>query len=469
MQKAGGKRGKVSELTGRPSGIHMEDITHLGESKFNPIFLLFIAFHIPLAFAMYKFSYISTLHSYIVVVIGIWLALFSKSKDQVIYIGAYIAGAEVLWRMTGAGIFWEYGKYATALIFIIAILRWALFRKSFLPLVYFMLLVPSTFLLFMVHDPEKAGSFMSFNLSGPLALMVCVWFLSNTKISIEKMRHVLWTFIAPVIGICMLTIYSTLTASKIRFTDESNFITSGGFGPNQVSTILGLAALLIFMLYIFMGNIRRFFRIILILLIIIFATQSVMTFSRGGIYLAAAGAAVSAFFLLKDSESRLKILGSIAAVALIANFVVLPYLETFTGGALSKRFMNIDPGMRGRIVQTDLELWKENPVLGVGPGLSKLNRLGLLYGVVPHTEFTRLLAEHGLFGCLAIVMLAIMAFINLKRCSGLRERTLAGALMTWTFLFMGVNAMRLVAPAFIFGISFAAVLFEETHDTSHEN
>src|SRR2546430_7771451 len=52
-----------------------------------------------------------------------YTTLFRSRIDRVVYAAAYIAGSEVLWRMCGAAVFWESGKYAVILIFAIALAR----------------------------------------------------------------------------------------------------------------------------------------------------------------------------------------------------------------------------------------------------------------------------------------------------------------------------------------------------------
>ena len=55
------------------------------------------------------------------------------------------------------------------------------------------------------------------------------------------------------------------------------------------------------------------------------------------------------------------------------------------------------------ILLADLELWARNPILGVGPGMAAWGREEILDArISAHTEFSRLLAEHGLFGAAAL-------------------------------------------------------------------
>jgi O-antigen ligase len=423
----------------------------------------FVVFHILLALLMYKVEFVSTLHAVVTLSIGLFWALSGRRIEHVAYIGAYIMGSEVLWRMTHAIMFWEAVKYVLALIFVLAIFRWKLFRGSFKPLFFFSLLVPSVLVTFLGLDFSQAQDFISFNLSGPLALTGSIWLFSNIRLPYEKLTRLFWMMISPILGIVTIALFSTVTATNIIFDEKSNFVTSGGFGPNQVSAMLGLASFLVFFLYSLAGSKERLFpRPLLLGLIILFAAQSAMTFSRTGVYLAAGSVAVAFFFLLRDKRARLRGVAAMIVVFLIGNFLLLPAFDTFTGGAFSRRYANMDPTKRQHIAQADLEQWQEDPIFGVGIGQAKLHRTSpRLHGIAAHTEFTRLLAEHGSFGFLAIVMLLLMVLKNIRRIRDPREKALSLSLITWSVLFMMVSAMRLCAPAYIFGLAFAMVNFNQ--------
>jgi len=139
----------------------------------------------------------------------------------------------------------------------------------------------------------------------------------------------------------------------------------------------------------------------------------------------------------------------------VAHYVLLPGLDAFTEGTLSERFQDTDTTGRDSLVESDLRIWAAHPVLGVGPGQAKDYRA--LHGVAAHTEFTRLLAEHGSAGLGALLLLVVAAVQNTRRPDGPRERGLVAALLGWSFLYMVNSAMRLVAPSFVFGLSFARV------------
>jgi uncharacterized membrane protein YGL010W len=76
-----------------------------------------------------------------------------------------------------------------------------------------------------------------------------------------------------------------------------------------------------------------------------------------------------------------------------------------------------------------------------------------------HTEFSRLLAEHGLFGLGALLLLALMTAQRFRQAQTPVSRAMVLSMMGWSLLFMAHSAMRLAAPAFLFGLAFVNPLF----------
>ena len=223
-----------------------------------PLIVFLLLLHIGLAFLFSEVKFFSTIHGLLVLVLGLYTALTAKDLVEVVPFGAYIVGSEVLWRMTKADVFWEYGKYAIVLIFLVALFKQKKPLKNLLwPLFSFLLLLPSIFLtLNSLGLTTKFRDALSFNLSGPLSLVVCVIFFSQVFMNQEAWIKTVWATVYPIIGILSLAVESTLTATRIVFGGESVFETSGGFGPNQVSAMLGLGALLLIIYAIQPGKIK---------------------------------------------------------------------------------------------------------------------------------------------------------------------------------------------------------------------
>ena len=428
-----------------------------------PWFLLALAGHVLLARAILAAPGLATLHALAALVWGVGVAAFGRRVALSAIAAAYIVGSEVLWRMTGAPVFWEFGKYAMALILLVAILRrrWSL---PVTPFLYFLFLVPSVVLTLSSAGVGEARRALSFNLSGPLTMAIAVWFFSHVTFTRQDVRRLIMALILPVVAIATIVLTSTLGSSSIRFGLSSNFITSGGFGPNQVSAILGLAALLC-AFYLLDEGTPSVLKVLMLGGLALFGVQSALTFSRGGLYLAAGAFLAGATRLLAVRRLRHGLIIGAVLVLLAARYVLLPQLDRFTGGTLSQRFRDLDPTGRDRLVVADLQIWWQNPLWGVGPGQAASAREAAseaTFGDAPaHTEFSRLLAEHGFFGAAAALMLLRMARRAWRRNRTPPGNALATALLAWSFLYMAVNAMRLAAPALALGMAYAALPRQE--------
>jgi len=143
---------------------------------------------------------------------------------------------------------------------------------------------------------------------------------------------------------------------------------------------------------------------------------------------------------------------------LVGLLVIFPVLNQFTGGSLLERFEDTATTSRAEIAESDIAIFAENPVLGVGVGTSTTYRKKFFdREVANHTEFSRLLAEHGIFGLFALVTLVGMSIWNfVGQRSVLGRAAISGALI-WASLFMLNAGMRLAAPSFIWGFSFISI------------
>jgi O-antigen ligase len=414
----------------------------------------FVVLHIPLAMIMKRFPIVSTAHAAAVLGIGLFFASTTKKIRYISMIVAYTTGCEVLWRMTKSATFWEFGKYAAVVILIVAIIRMQAARNRGLAIAYFALLIPSVALTFTALPFGQAREEVSFNLSGPLALAAAVLFFSNIKLTANQLRVTFFSLIAPVVGIAALSFVSTRASRDIAFVNASNLATSGGFGSNQVASMLGLAV----MFLVLMSLDRRLewkLRIPMMPLAAALAAQAALTFSRGGIALAFAGICAAVIFLFQVSmRRRITIAVVMGTLYLVGVYVVEPQLDAFTGGKLSQRYSNRKSSGRDQFLAAEVEMFQESPVLGVGPGMGMWLRSdrGLIYGA-SHTEYTRVLAEHGIFGILSLGCLVALGIRAMRRSKDLAVRAHAAAMLVWVGLFLAVYGTRIAAPAFVFGLA----------------
>ncbi len=407
--------------------------------------------HALLGLAMQRSPVIATLHALLAVGVGAVVTAFGSRPQRATYFAAYIVGAEVLWRMSSAHVFWEFGKYATALILLIGLFRLrGRIRWYGFPLLYFAALLPSAWLALSTFDHSTAIEQISFNLSGPFLLALACIYFSTVRPASVSVRAVTLAAMGPIMGIAARTVASTYLADQaIRFGRNSNFAASGGFGPNQVSAALGLGALAA-LIYLLHRRSPTATRVLVAAVGLLFLSQSALTFSRGGLYGALGAAILGGLVLIKDRRRRFAALVAAGAFMVAANYVLLPRLDAFTGGALLQRLHDTRTSHRAEILLEDLRAWNEHPVLGVGPGGSDRYHYDQ---AAAHIEYTRLLAEHGVLGLVSLLALLYMAAALCLSTRTPSRRALAVSLVSWSLLFMVHSAMRLAAPAFLFGLA----------------
>lgn len=424
---------------------------------------VFVLLHVLLGIAATQSSAVAMIHSLLTLAVGLCFAVSSQRIERVVWVCAYLISSEVLWRMTQGLLFYEFGKYALVAILLTAILRNGMFRASLLPVFYFMLLLPSVVIPMANIDSSKMRMYVSFNLSGPFALMVSVWFLSQIRLRSRDYYRALLAMIAPIAALAAAAAFRLAINKSAYFGRSSNYAASGGFGPNQVSATLGLG-ILAAILYLLLERRELMIKVFLALTAIWFGVQSALTLSRTGLYLAGISTVAGALFLIRDGQTRIKLAFGAAAFFLILVYVVLPVLEDYTKGAVAARFQNVALTGRETILKEDLDVWAKNPVFGIGPGLVAAERSDEFRDTASHTEFTRLLAEHGLFGLLSLFMMIAMSILHFRRAQNYRARALVFSLLCWSFLFMSGTGMRLAAPAFIFGLTAITIRWPDPAD-----
>jgi O-antigen ligase len=123
------------------------------------------------------------------------------------------------------------------------------------------------------------------------------------------------------------------------------------------------------------------------------------------------------------------------------------------------RFTDTDPTGRDLLVEVDYQVFREHPIWGAGVGQSLYYHIPVFgYKKNTHTEYSRLLAEHGIFGIGVIaLMFGVLLSHVLSRRSVFSKAISTGSIV-WALLYFTHSATRLVAPSFTFGL--AAAQFE---------
>ncbi len=409
--------------------------------------LLWLGVHVAFAFALRNLPFLGLVQSLTCLFLGLrWLAQ-GAPLERLIALAGYVTAMEILWRGTDTVIVYEFAKYTVCLILLLAALRYRLLASSHkLPLLYFALLLPSILVL-----PEFDREEIAFNLTGPMTLAVATCFFSTQKLTLPQLKKVLLVMLGPAVGLCALASILSLSAEVFIVHGKAG---SAGFAPNQVSSILGMGAILAFT-YQLLERRSRPTRALMFGLLLWFLAQSAVTLSRGGLWAALGGIAAASFFLLRDRQTRAVLVLRFTLVAVLGIYWIFPFANTLTGGILGERLTSFDATGRDRIVAGDFMAFHDHPLLGVGPGQSTVYHERTFRASSAHTEYSRLLSEHGSMGALALLILLGICARRALRPLPLGEKALVAGFTTWALLFMLHAAMRMAAPGFLFGLAAA--------------
>jgi O-antigen ligase len=257
-------------------------------------------------------------------------------------------------------------------------------------------------------------------------------------------------------------------SNDLFIVSESNFNTSGGFGPNQVSTMLGFGMFVFFSLFLFFSK-GLFQRFIFIALSLLFCFRCLLTFTRGGFIAAILMIIVflGITYINVSFTAKLK-LKAIAIVAVFIGFLIFSYSILLTGGMITNRYTGKntqgnekEKKFNGRedIAGAELQIFKDNPVFGIGVGRGKIVKSEILgREAAAHNEITRLLAEHGSFGLLAFL---VMFFTPLVFFMFNRNQLFVIPFFLFWFLTINHAALRIVAPAFVYALALIKVNWRE--------
>lgn len=439
----------------------------MGEKKY----IILIIIHVLIGVLIYSIPSLSKLYGIAIFAVGLYYVIKTRNNDnEVLYAAAYIVGSEVFLRMTGGNILYEFSKYGV-MFFLLMGMYYSGFSKNAVPFwVYLLLLLPgvlvSTETLNLTSDLRTS---IAFNISGPVCLGIAAIYNYNKRISISQVNGILLTMGLPILSTTAYLVLFTPELKTILTSTSSNPATSGGFGPNQVATLLGLGMFIFFSRLIFESKTKLLFIVNLIVLFNI-TYRGLVTFSRGGMMTGFVMIIILLVFIYKNTASygRYK-LNMLFAFVLILFALTWLYTSNQTGGLIDKRYANQDA--TGRIKKSNFtgreEIWdseiaafEDNPVFGIGVGKGVEIREEMTGGliVVSHNEITRTLAEHGTMGIMALIIVLLTPII--LYLDNKQNMYMFCFLLFW-LLTINHAAMRIAAPAFVYSLSLLKVYMDE--------
>jgi hypothetical protein len=276
-------------------------------------------------------------------------------------------------------------------------------------------------------------------------------FFKGYRTNRSQIRRMMVAAIGPTCAIGGIVL-TGLMSSSVTFGRNSNAEASGGYGPNQVSSAFGFG-LFGAVLCLLDPDTRREARLLFLGVALVFAAQSAMTFSRTGLYLGVISAVVMVCFLATSRRMFGTLIGGGGVLVALAWLIILPRLDAFTGGALQDRLKNTSTTGRMDLIVEDFHLFLSSPALGIGVGQSIDHHKSYAANMSAHTEYTRLLAEHGVFGGVSLVILILEVATGFLRARGSWNKAITSALFVFALLYMASSGMRTALPAFTMGLA----------------
>ncbi|QOD61506.1 O-antigen ligase family protein [Polaribacter haliotis] len=425
--------------------------------------LLLIGIHIVIGF-LGTIPIISKL-IFLTILFYAFFDVFTKknSNNEALLWSAYFVGAEVFIRMTGALVFYETGKIYISLLLILGYLIEKFKNVINVSYVFYLLLLLLGIVFTRIPEGESLSGAISFNLSGPISLGIVAIHCYKRVITNNLLKKILFYSLLPIFSMVMFMYYRTPDLSEIVFTGSANYYTSGGFGPNQVATVLGYG-IFILGVFIFFKIRLTGSRIVDSLFLIYFIYRGLLTFSRGGII--TAGICLAVLFLIITIYSEKGIRSFAKYIVMIGFFVFGAWLYTsgVTGGMLDNRYAGKNAiGVKkeditsGRIAlfENQLNNFLDSPILGIGVGNGKYKRemSAKKITAASHNELTRLIEEHGIIGVFSLLILFFTPLTNTIFNGDVYQRAFLFSFFIFWFLTINHSAMRIAFPAFIYGMS----------------
>ncbi len=434
----------------------------------NSSYITFVLIHIIIGLLLFFFPFLSKVYSISILVIGLFVVLQSKNKNnEVLFVAAYIVGVEVLLRMTSGTILYEYAKYSVIVFMLLGMLYSGISRLSFPYWLFLLFLIPGVFYgIFQLNYSTEIRKAIAFNISGPVCLAISSIYCFQRKLSYTQLLGIIKCVGLPILATLVYVILYTPSVKEVVTGTYSNFANSGGYGPNQMSTILGLGMFTFFVLFL-LNSKSKTTMLINLTITILMAYRGIVTFSRGGLIAALIMIVVLLIItMLKLKKDALGKFSFFIIMAGLLGFFVWSYSSIQTGGLIDKRYANQDA--RGRekesvltgretLIASEIEMFLDNPITGVGVGKNKEYReetLGI--EAASHNEVTRMLAEQGIFGVFCMLILILTPAL-LFLTSNKNNLFLIPFYIFWA-LTISHAAMRLAAPAFIYALTLLNVI-----------
>ena len=445
-----------------------------GKSSSNVEYIQLVLIHLGIAFVIYSYRPISSVILFGVLAYFTFLIIQNENRNnEALMAAAYIAGGEVFFRATDGMVFYETGKYMVIIFLVIGMFFKGTSSKTTPFWLYLLILVPGIIVASITISYEADfRNLIAFNLSGPVALGVSALYCYYKKIKKVDFQKVILMLLLPLLSHMFYLYLYTPSLREGIISMSGNYAATGGYGPNQISSVLGMGAFLLVTRLFTVKN--KWINIIDLILLGMMGYRAVITFSRGGVLTAiiSAIAFLVIFYYKQDRKEKAKTNFKIILLGVaILSIWIFSSIQTF--GLIDNRYASRNAAgelksdiTTGRValLETELHAFYYHPFIGIGVGAGRAYReenLGI--EINTHNEISRLLAEHGLLGVIALL---ILIFVPILFWTKFKNNYYFLAFMAFWFLTINHSAMRIALPAFVYGLALLYIV-DEKKDPVH--
>ncbi|WP_250434176.1 O-antigen ligase family protein [Hanstruepera flava] len=439
--------------------------------KTNITYISAIVFHVAIGLLIYFNETLSKVYFFVALCYFGYRIIASAEQNktyEVLKACAYFVGAEVFFRTTRGAISYEAGKYLVIVFMMMGMFYKGLSGKGYPYFMYLMFLIPSIFVASTTLSFDaNFRTNIAFVLSGPVCLGLAALFCYDKRVSFAQLSQILYFMVLPIIAHTVYIYFYTPDLKDVLSSAVSNRAAAGGFGANQVAAILGLG-MFIMAIRLFTKSPHIGLKVLNASILGLIAFRAITTLSRGGVITAILAILVFLYYYYIQTSSRRR--NEIFAVfGLLCISLAMTWFVSInqTGGLVNLRYANKDhlgrekkdiTTGRAELFEEELEGFISNPFFGIGSSRAKDQRIEIEgQGVTSHSEFSRTLAEHGIFG---VMILMILIFKPLDLRFQNKQNYYFYAFMAFWFLTINHMSMRLAMPAFIYALA----LLRVTHD-----
>lgn len=256
------------------------------------------------------------------------------------------------------------------------------------------------------------------------AKLALLMLMSNAELGMRGTSKLLRAFVVGTVTIAGYTVAGSVFGN-VKWGTQANYESSGGMGPNQIGLMLAFGAFACLALAEYCQ--RRGARFVFLGLMALQTLGTLLTLTRGSTYALVACVLIYSLrqIILRPGASARSIilLSLLAAVGWTAVVV--------TDSMIVKRFEKKDFSGRDKIAKGAMEIFFENPVMGIGTGnfyvesaKRSIRKDGHETGM--HNEAVRALTEHGAIGGALYFGFVLSSFVIALRGLRGQQRVLCG-------------------------------------------